>query len=78
MQVAAAHARSLDLEHDVARPRRRIGKLAQRELAVTEEDDAEHGKLLTGLGGMHELASLAAREEWATVRSARRAAREYE
>jgi threonine dehydrogenase-like Zn-dependent dehydrogenase len=29
MQVAAAHARGLDLEHDVARPRRRVGEVAQ-------------------------------------------------
>jgi hypothetical protein len=49
MQVRAAHAGGLDLEHDVARPRRGIGKLAQRELAVTEEDDAEHGEFSVGL-----------------------------
>src|SRR5262249_30241856 len=47
VQVRATHARGLDLEHDIARPRRRIGKLAQRELAVTEEGYAEHGRAPT-------------------------------
>jgi hypothetical protein len=43
VQVAAAHSRSLDLEHHVARARSRIGKVAQLELAVTDKHDAFHG-----------------------------------
>src|SRR5262249_2509079 len=42
VQVAAAHARGLDLEDDVPRAWRGIGKLPQLQLAVPEEDDALH------------------------------------
>src|SRR5262249_8281476 len=47
VQVAAAHAGRLDLEHDVARPRHRVGKITQRELAVTEKHAALHGESLS-------------------------------
>ena len=46
VQVRAAHARRLDLQHDVPRARGRIGKVAQLEFAVTQENDASHGNFL--------------------------------
>ena len=42
VQVAAAHAGRLDLEHHVARAGRRVGELAQFELPVPGEHDAFH------------------------------------
>jgi hypothetical protein len=48
MQVAAAHARSLHLENDLARAGRGIGEVLELELAVAEENDAAHGDLLVG------------------------------
>jgi hypothetical protein len=41
-QVGPAHPGSLDLQHDLARPRRRIGELRQRNLPVSFEYDAFH------------------------------------
>src|SRR5205085_9267115 len=46
VQVAAAHARRLDLEHHVARARRGVGEVAQLELSVTEKHHAFHASLL--------------------------------
>src|SRR5689334_13842251 len=42
LEVGAAHARSLHLEHALARTGRRIGEAAQLDLALAEEDDAAH------------------------------------
>src|SRR5688572_31958341 len=42
LEVAAAHARGLHLDHHLARAGRRIGELAQLDLAVAEEDDSTH------------------------------------
>src|SRR5207248_4393449 len=49
MQVAAAHPRRLDREHDLARPRRGVGDLTHPELAVAQEDDALPGQCPLGL-----------------------------
>src|SRR5262249_37053940 len=46
VQVAAAHAGGLDLQHHLARPGRGLGELAQLELAVTEKHHALHVTLL--------------------------------
>src|SRR5262249_21908674 len=43
VQVAAAHARGLDLEDHVARAGCRIGELPELELAISEKHDAFHG-----------------------------------
>src|SRR5262249_53367458 len=43
VQVAAAHARGLDLEDHVARAGCRIGELSELELAISEKHDAFHG-----------------------------------
>jgi hypothetical protein len=48
MQVAAAHARGLHLEDDLARAGRGIRKVLELELAVAEEDDAAHGASCIG------------------------------
>src|SRR5262245_48106407 len=45
VEVAATHARSLYLEHHVARAGRGIGKVAQLELPVTDKHDAFHATL---------------------------------
>jgi hypothetical protein len=50
VQVAAAHARGLDLENHVSRARCRIRELLQLELSISDEHDAFHG-LLRFLGG---------------------------
>jgi hypothetical protein len=42
VQVAAAHARRLDLEHDLARARRRVLEFHQFKLAVSGKDDTTH------------------------------------
>ncbi len=42
LQVRAAHARGLHLDHHLARPGRRVGKGAQLDLAIAEEDGAAH------------------------------------
>ncbi len=41
-QVAAAHARRLDLEHDLTGAGRRVGQLDQLDLAVAGEHDSAH------------------------------------
>src|SRR3954471_17527343 len=46
VQIAAAHPRGLDLEHDVARAGRGVGKVTQLELAVTDKHHALHAILL--------------------------------
>jgi hypothetical protein len=43
LQVAAAHARGFDLDHDVVRPRRRVGKFHQLQFAFAKECHAAHG-----------------------------------
>src|SRR5580700_8972745 len=43
LQVAAAHARGFDLDHDVVRPRRRVGKFHQLQFAFAKECYAVHG-----------------------------------
>jgi len=43
VQVAAAHARGLDLEDHVARAGCRIGELPELQLAISEKHDAFHG-----------------------------------
>src|SRR4029077_3865891 len=43
VQVAAAHARGLDLEDHVARAGYRIGELSELQLAISEKHDAFHG-----------------------------------
>src|SRR5262249_16661428 len=43
VQVAAAHARGLDLKDHVARAGCRIGELSELELAISEKHDAFHG-----------------------------------
>src|SRR5205807_1368285 len=43
VQVAAAHARGLDLEDHVARAGCRIGELSELQLAISEKHDAFHG-----------------------------------
>src|SRR5262245_56669857 len=45
VQVAAAHARGLDLEDHVSRPRCRIRELSQLEFSISEEHDAFHALL---------------------------------
>jgi hypothetical protein len=42
MQIAAAHARSLHLDHGFARPWGRVGKLHQLQLAIPFEYNASH------------------------------------
>src|SRR5262245_24844178 len=48
LEVAAAHAGSLDGEHDLARSRRRIGKISQLELPLSEKHDCSHDSLRSG------------------------------
>jgi hypothetical protein len=48
VQIAAAHAGRLDLEHHVARPRCGIGKVPELELAIAEKHDALHAGLRYG------------------------------
>src|SRR5262245_29510583 len=43
VQIAAAHARGLDLEDHVARAGCRIGEPSQLQLAISEKHDAFHG-----------------------------------
>src|SRR3984893_4992360 len=43
VQVAAAHARGLDLEDHVARAGYRIGELSELQLAISEKPAAFHG-----------------------------------
>jgi len=43
MQVAAAHARRLDLEHDLAGTRRRVREFYQFKFPVSGKDDTAHG-----------------------------------
>jgi hypothetical protein len=45
MQVAAAHAGRLHLQHHIMRPRKRIVELHELQLAVAGEYDAAHGRL---------------------------------
>jgi hypothetical protein len=45
VQVAAAHARGLDLEDHVSGAGSRIGKRSQLQLPIAEKDDAVHGFL---------------------------------
>src|SRR5262249_5307518 len=69
VQVAAAHARGLDLEDHVSGAGGRIGKLSQLQLAVSNKHDAFHGFLrgailpdsLTARGPRTTLFGLAAR-----------------
>ena len=42
LEIRAAHARGLHLEHHFARTGRRIGEAAQLDVALAEEDDAAH------------------------------------
>src|SRR5688572_29337444 len=42
LEVRAAHARGLHLDHDLAGAGRGVGEAAQLDLAVAEEDDAAH------------------------------------
>src|SRR5690349_16868449 len=42
LEVRAAHARGLHLQHDLARTGRRVGEASELDLAVAEEDDAAH------------------------------------
>jgi hypothetical protein len=42
LEVRAAHAGGLHLDHHFARPGRRVGECAQLDLAVAEEDGAAH------------------------------------
>src|SRR5207344_2373212 len=42
LQIRAAHARGLHLDDDFARAGRGIGKAAQLDLALAQEDDAAH------------------------------------
>ena len=42
VQIAAAHARGLHLDDDLAGPRRRVGKFHQLDLALAREDYAAH------------------------------------
>ena len=42
LEIAAAHARRLDLQHDLARSRRGVGKLHEVQAALPREDDAAH------------------------------------
>ena len=51
MQVAAAHARGLDLEHDIAWAGCRVGKLAQLELCLLYTSDAADERSSVDLGG---------------------------
>ena len=46
VQIAAAHARGLHLDDDLALARCRIGKLHQLELAIAGKDDPAHRILL--------------------------------
>ncbi len=46
LEIAAAHAGGLDGKHDLAGPRRRIGKLLDLELSLSEKDDSAHGAAL--------------------------------
>ena len=41
-EIAAAHARGLDLDDDLARSRRRVREVLQLERALAEKDDALH------------------------------------
>src|SRR5262249_17857690 len=50
MQIAAAHARRLDLEDDVPGPRCRIWEIPQLELSVPAKYAAFHGVPLWGVG----------------------------
>jgi hypothetical protein len=47
LEIAAAHARRLDLEHHVARTRGRVRELPQLKLPVTQKYDAFHPCLLS-------------------------------
>src|SRR5690606_1674993 len=42
LEIAAAHARGLDLQHDLAGTRTRVGKVADLQLAITGEHHAAH------------------------------------
>ena len=46
VQVAAAHARRLHLDDDLAVARHRIGKIHQLELALAQKHDPAHRLLL--------------------------------
>jgi hypothetical protein len=46
LEIAAAHAGGLDLQHHLARTGRRIGEVSELELPVAGEDDSAHGTLL--------------------------------
>src|SRR5437868_4926431 len=46
LEVRAAHAGSLHLEHDLAGAGRRIGEASQLDLAIAEENDAAHALVL--------------------------------
>src|SRR5579862_2892420 len=50
LQVAAAHAGCLDLDHDIVRSRCWIGKFHELQFAFAEESHAPHG-LLPGVRG---------------------------
>ena len=45
VQIAAAHARRLDLDYDVARARSGIGKVTQFKFPIAKKDDALHANL---------------------------------
>src|SRR5581483_4636759 len=53
LQIASAHARSLDLQHDLPGTRRRVGKLQDLELALAAKHDAFHAFSLPVSGMVH-------------------------
>src|SRR5690348_11716725 len=46
LEIAAAHARGLDLEHHLAGPRRRVGEVDELDLAIAGKGYAAHGGTL--------------------------------
>jgi hypothetical protein len=55
VQVATAHTRRSYLEHYIAGARRGVGKVAQLELAITDEHDAFHAILPRAFFSTHAL-----------------------
>jgi hypothetical protein len=45
MEIGSAHAGGFHLEHDLTRPRRRVGEVHDVECPVAREHDAAHGVL---------------------------------
>jgi len=46
LEIRAAHARGLHLDHDFARARRGIGEVAHFHVPVAEKHSATHGMIL--------------------------------